>query len=119
MTYQRADRVKELLRQEISQIIKEEIKDPRIGFATVTDVELSYDLRHAKVFVSVYGDEESRKDTLKGLQSASGFIRNEIGKRIRMKHVPEVLFRFDESIERGARISKLLHEIHSEDSENE
>lgn len=119
MTYHRADRVKELLRQEISQLIQGEIKDPRIGFATVTDVELSQDLRHAKVFVSVYGDEESRKQTLKGLQSAIGFIRNEIGKRIRMKHVPEILFRFDQSIERGARISKLLHEIHNEDKDNE
>ena len=119
MTYHRADRVKELLRQEISQLIQEEIKDPRIGFATVTDVELSQDLRHAKVFVSVYGDEEARKETLKGLQSAGGFIRNEIGKRIRMKHVPEILFRFDQSIERGARISKLLHEIHNEDKDNE
>lgn len=119
MTYHRADRVKELLRQEISQLIQEEIKDPRIGFATVTDVELSQDLRHAKVFVSVYGDEESRKETLKGLQSASGFVRNEIGKRIRMKHVPEILFRFDQSIERGARISELLHQIHDEDKDNE
>jgi len=118
LTYQRADRVKELLRQEISQIIREEIKDPRVGFATVTDVEISQDLRHAKVFVSVYGDEVSRGDTLKALEKASGFIRNEIGKRIRMKHVPEILFRFDHSIERGARIFELLHEIKDEEKEN-
>lgn len=118
MTYQRSDRVKELLRQEISQIIREEIKDPRIGFATVTDVEISQDLRHAKVFISIYGDEDNRNQTLKGLQSASGFIRGEVGKRIRMKHVPEILFRFDESIERGARIFELLHEIENEDEGN-
>lgn len=119
MTYQRADRVKELLRQVISQIIQGEMKDPRIGFATVTDVELSPDLRHAKVFVSIYGDEECKKATLKGLESAVGFIRNEIGKRIRMKNIPEIIFRFDQSIERGARISRLLHEIQSEDKEHE
>lgn len=111
MTFLRADRVKEVLRKEISQIIREDIKDPRVGFATVTDVELSQDLRHAKVFVSVYGEEEERKNTLKALEKASGFIRSEVGKRVRMKHIPEILFRFDESIERGARIFELLNEI--------
>lgn len=119
MSYQRADRVKELLRQELSQIISEEIKDPRVGFATVTDVELSSDLRHAKAFISVYGDEEKQKDTLQALERATGFIRSEVGKRIKMKHIPEIIFRFDKSIEHGARISQLLHEIKHEEKADE
>ena len=94
------------------------LKDPRVGFVTVTDVEVTGDLRQVKIFVSVYGDEEERKATMEGLKSATGFVRSELGKRIRLRHTPEVSFCFDESIERGARIFSLLREIEGDQEGN-
>ncbi|MCK9221565.1 MAG: 30S ribosome-binding factor RbfA [Limnochordia bacterium] len=111
MTVQRAEKVREAVRQEASDIIMRNLKDPRVGFVTVTDVEVTGDLRQVKIFVSVYGDEESRKTTMEGLSSATGFVRSELGKRIRLRHTPEISFVFDESIERGARIFSLLREL--------
>ena len=108
-TYKRAERVSDQMKQEIADILMRKIKDPRIGFVTVTDVEVADDLRNAKVFVSVYGSDKA--STLKGLDSASPFIRSELGKRMRMKFVPELLFRYDDSVERGAHIMELLHDI--------
>jgi ribosome-binding factor A len=108
---QRQEKVEELLKVEISDIIQRELKDPRVGFITVTDVEITPDLRHARVFVSVLGDESQQKASMKALKSASGFIRGELGKRIRMRVTPEIEFRVDESIERGARIFELLQQI--------
>lgn len=109
-TRQRVQRVREEIKKEVSEIIRE-MKDPRIGFVTVVDVEVSNDLRHAKIFVSVYGEEAVKKESLAGLEAATGFIRTEIGRRIRLRHTPEILFRLDNSIERGARINQLLSEI--------
>jgi ribosome-binding factor A len=103
------------MKQEIADILMRKIKDPRIGFVTVTDVEVADDLRTAKVFVSVYGSEKAA--TLKGLESASPFIRSELGRRMRMKFIPELLFRYDDSVERGAHINELLHEIQEKDEE--
>jgi ribosome-binding factor A len=103
------------MKQEIADILMRKIKDPRIGFVTVTEVEVADDLRNAKVFVSVYGSEKAA--TLKGLESASPFIRSELGKRMRMKFIPELLFRYDDSVERGAHINELLHEIQEKDEE--
>jgi ribosome-binding factor A len=103
------------MKQEIADILMRKIKDPRIGFVTVTDVEVADDLRNAKVFVSVYGSEKAA--TLKGLESASPFIRSELGRRMRMKFIPELLFRYDDSVERGAHINELLHEIQEKDEE--
>ncbi len=114
-TYKRAERVSDQMKQEIADILMRKIKDPRIGFVTVTDVEVADDLRNAKVFVSVYGAEKAT--TLKGLESASPYIRSELGKRMRMKFIPELLFRYDESVERGAHINELLHEIQEKDDE--
>ena len=114
-TYKRAERVSDQMKQEIADILMRKIKDPRIGFVTVTDVEVADDLRNAKVFVSVYGAEKAT--TLKGLESASAFIRSELGKRMRMKFIPELLFRYDDSVERGAHINELLHEIQEKDDE--
>ncbi|NTW57957.1 MAG: 30S ribosome-binding factor RbfA [Nitrospirae bacterium] len=108
-TYKRAERVSDQMKQEIADILMRKIKDPRIGFVTVTDVEVAEDLRNAKVFVSVYGAEKT--STLKGLESASPFIRSELGRRMRMKFIPELLFRYDDSVERGAHIMELLHDI--------
>jgi ribosome-binding factor A len=102
------------MKQEIADILMRKIKDPRIGFVTVTDVEVSHDLRNAKVFVSIYGDENSKNDTLEGLQSAIPFIRSELAGRMRLRCVPELLFRFDPTLERGAHIMDLLRTIEEE-----
>ena len=108
-TFKRSDRVSDQMKREIADILMRKIKDPRIGFVTVTDVELSNDLRNAKVFVSVYGG--NKEETFKGLNSASAFIRSELGSRMSMRCVPEILFRFDSTVEQGAHIMELLHEI--------
>jgi ribosome-binding factor A len=108
-TYKRAERVSDQMKQEIADILMRKIKDPRIGFVTVTDVEVADDLRNAKVFVSIYGGDKA--ETLKGLESASAFIRAELGKRMRMRFTPELLFRFDATVEQGAHIMELLRTI--------
>jgi ribosome-binding factor A len=113
----RLARLRELLRTEISAIVQKEMKDPRIGFVSVTDVEVSPDLRHAKVFVSILGDEAAKAKTMAGLANAQGFIRTELGSRIRLRRVPELLFRLDESIERGARVQRLLRRVAEERQE--
>jgi len=91
----------------ISEILPE-LRDPRIGLATITEVKLSADLKHARVFVSVLGDEEDRKKTLAGLSSAAPRIRHQIAERIRLKNTPELVFIYDTSIEYGARIEELI-----------
>jgi ribosome-binding factor A len=108
-TYKRSVRVGDQMKQEIADILMKKIKDPRIGFVTVTDVDLSDDLRNAKVFVSIYGG--NKEETFKGLKSAAPFIRSELGRRMTMRCVPEILFRFDSTVEQGAHIMELLHEI--------
>ncbi|HEY6011763.1 MAG TPA: 30S ribosome-binding factor RbfA [Nitrospirota bacterium] len=108
-TYKRSARVSDQMKEEIADILMRKIKDPRIGFVTVTDVEVSDDLRNAKVFVSIYGGNQ--KETVEGLTSASAFIRSELGHRMRLRRVPELLFRIDATAERGAHIMELLREI--------
>lgn len=92
-------------------MLQREIKDPRIGFATVTDVEVSSDLRHAKIFVSPLGDEESARQTMEGLESAKGYIRTELGRRVRLRFTPEISFAIDRSIEYGVRLTRLIDEV--------
>ncbi|MBI0578499.1 MULTISPECIES: 30S ribosome-binding factor RbfA [Bacillaceae] len=111
----RANRVGEQMKKELSDIIGRKIKDPRIGFVTVTDVQVTGDLQQAKVYISVLGDDEQKENTLKGLAKAKGFIRTEIGHRIRLRKTPEIIFEFDESIDYGNRIENLLHQLHHED----
>ncbi len=111
MSELRATRVAEAIKEEISDILAHHIKDPRIGFASVVDVFVSQDLRYAKVYISVLGDDSAKEGTRQGLASAQGFIRSEIARRIRLRHVPEISFVLDDSIERGDRISRLLKEI--------
>lgn len=117
----RANRVGEQMKKELSEIIGRKIKDPRIGFVTVTDVQVTGDLQQAKVFISVLGDEEQKENTLKGLAKAKGFIRSEVGQRIRLRKTPEIIFEFDESIDYGNRIDTLLHQLQqdSRDKENQ
>jgi ribosome-binding factor A len=108
---QRTDRVDELLRQEIGTLLAKEIADPRIGFATITDVETSPDLRHAKVWVSVIGQKGDRDETLRALGNAMPFIRHELGQRLRIRRIPELHVRLDDSAERGTRVLHLLTEL--------
>ncbi|EGK13676.1 30S ribosome-binding factor RbfA [Kroppenstedtia eburnea] len=107
----RASRVGEQVKKELSYVLQHEMKDPRVGFVTVTAVEMSGDLQQAKVYISVLGDEEKKKETLEGLEKAKGFLRTEIGRRVQLRHTPELIFKFDESIEHGQHISKLLEEV--------
>ncbi|MBP3038366.1 30S ribosome-binding factor RbfA [Bacillaceae bacterium Marseille-Q3522] len=111
----RANRVGEQMKKELGDIISRKMKDPRVGFVTVTDVHVTGDLQQAKIYISVLGDEEQRETTLKGLEKAKGFIRSEIGHRIRLRKTPELFFEFDESIAYGNKIEHLLHRIHEED----
>ena len=110
MAYKRADRVNALLQRELGTLISEELRDPRIAFATVTAVEVTDDLRSARVHVSVLGDEEARNNTMAGLEDAKQFLRHELGSRTDLRFVPEITFVADRSAERAARISGLLRE---------
>ena len=117
MSRQRAERVRVAIREEISDILQNELKDPRVGFASIVDVEVSPDLRHARVYVSVLGDERSGAQTLEGLESARGYIRTEVGRRLRLRHAPELEFKLDRSIERGSRISQIIRRIQAGEME--
>jgi ribosome-binding factor A len=110
LPYKRAQRVSDLLREEIAEIVMKKVKDPRLGFLTITGVTITDDLKIAKVYVSILKGEE-RETTLDVLNSAKGFIRGEIAKRVRMKTIPSLEFRIDESIEYGDRIDRLLKDI--------
>lgn len=107
----RVGRVGEQIKKEISQLIQYEVKDPRIGFVTVTGVEVTGDLSQAKIYISILGNEEELQNTLVALEKAKGFLRSEIGKRIRLRHTPELIFKLDESIAYGSKIEKLLKNI--------
>jgi len=111
----RAERLAEVIRAEASAIIQRGLKDPGIGFVSITDVIVSADLRHAKIFVSVLGDEEAKRGTMAALERATGFVRSELGARVAVRFVPEILFRLDESIERGTRINALLRKVAEEE----
>ncbi|WP_079508472.1 30S ribosome-binding factor RbfA [Mesobacillus jeotgali] len=115
----RVNRVGEQMKKELGDIISRKIKDPRVGFVTVTDVQVTGDLQQAKVYISVLGDEQQREDTLKGLAKAKGFIRTEIGQRIRLRKTPELIFEFDETMAYGNRINSLIHELHREEQPGE
>lgn len=103
-------RVNEAVREVVSARLAEGLRDPRIGFVTVTSVETSPDLRQARVYVSVLGSDEERAETLAGLESAHGLLQQTVATELRMKHTPTLQFVFDESIDRGMRISELLDE---------
>lgn len=108
---QRTERIDELLRQEITSLLAKEVADPRIGFATVTDVETTPDLRHARLSVSVIGQPADRTATVRALEHAMPFVRRELGRRLRLRRIPEFSVRLDDSIERGSRVLRLISEI--------
>jgi ribosome-binding factor A len=115
MATTRQRRVQELLVHEISTIVQRELKDPRVGFVTITDSEVTPDLRHARVFFSVLGDVAQREETGKALNRAAGFIRSQFAHRAEMRFVPDLKFEFDPSVEHGARISQLLEQVRQDD----
>jgi ribosome-binding factor A len=108
MATSRMRRVNEVIRQVLGDVIATDLKDPRVGFVTVTDVDTSPDLRTARVYVSVLGGEAEREKALAGLQSAHGFLQGKIAAELRMKRTPTLTFHYDESVDRGVRISRLL-----------
>ncbi|MEW6009236.1 MAG: 30S ribosome-binding factor RbfA [Candidatus Omnitrophota bacterium] len=110
----RAERVGQEIKRLISEIIRDEIRDPRIGFITITDVELSKDLRDANVYFSVLGSKEQEKKSIEGINQASAFIRKLIGERIKLRFNPQLKFKLDRSIAYGMKIEKMLKEIKDE-----
>jgi len=118
LPYKRSQRVSDLIREEIADIIMNKLKDPRVGFITVTGAKITEDLKIATIYISVLKPEE-RESTLEILNSAKGFIRAELSKRLRMKFIPSLTFRVDESIEYGDKIERLLKEIKSASARSE
>ncbi len=120
MTDNRVRRVAEQIKKDIGGIINYEIKDPGVARITsVTDVDLSRDLRHASVYVSIYGTNAEKEATLQALNRAAGFIRSEVGKRIRLRYTPEINFRLDNSIEYGAYIERVIKSLKEEEKDDQ
>jgi len=106
----RQEKLGELFAVELSDLLRTRVKDPRVGFASITHVEVSGDYRHAKIYVSVMGSDEERANTMKALQHATGFLRHELASRIVLRYMPEIVFKLDTSIEQGSRILALIRE---------
>lgn len=117
----RVSRIASMIKREVSQLVMNEIKDDRVGagMVSVTDVNVSGDLQHAKIFVSIYGTPEAKAETMEGLKASTGFVRRELSQRIRLRRSPEVVFLEDTSIERGDRMLNLLKSIEIKPLENE
>jgi ribosome-binding factor A len=115
-TSRRVSRVSSLIQEEVSQMLLHEIKDDRVGsgMVSITDVDVSGDLQHAKIYVSIYGTEEARAETMAGLKSATGYVRRELGRRVRLRRTPEVIFIEDRGLERGDRMLNLLNQLNEE-----
>ncbi|MDI6781186.1 MAG: 30S ribosome-binding factor RbfA [bacterium] len=119
--YERCDRLNALIKEEVSDIILNHLNDPRIGFVTVTEVKVAHDLHYATIYVSFYGSD--KKEGMEGLTHAIGFIRTELGKRIKMRYTPEIAFKLDTSIESGAHVLEIIDSLeipenHLEDQGN-
>jgi ribosome-binding factor A len=112
MNHKRSEKVAESIHELVSELMIKGLKDPRIGFVTVTGVKVTDDLHFATIYFSVIGNDEEKLATEKGLNSAKGFIRKEIAKNLRMRYVPEIFFKYDSSFEYGQRIENILNEIH-------
>ena len=117
MTGRRADRVAEAVRELIAELLMRDIKDPRIGMVTLTAVELSDDLRHGRIFFTCVGDAAARERSLTGLRSAAGFMRTQVGRRLRLRYAPELTFVFDSAPEAADRLASLLKSVRPEDDE--
>lgn len=115
----RTEKLRQLLKEEVSDILRREIKDPRLGFFTIIDAEITSDLQHAKIFVSILGTPEERKQSMDVLKHAQHFVRQEFGKRVRMKTLPDFQFKLDETVDQGVRILELLEEIKRDEPEEQ
>ena len=115
MPGRRTDRVSVLIQRELSDIIQRELKDPRVGFCTISQVQVSTDLRYADVKVSVVGDKRQKQNSITGLKSAAGFLRREVVQRIGLRHAPELRFELDDSVDQLMRIDRLLKRIHTQE----
>jgi ribosome-binding factor A len=113
--FKRSEKVAEAIHEMVSELIIKGLKDPRIGFVTITGVKVTDDLHLATVFFTVIGTPEERTATERGLNSARGYIRKELGKSLRMRYIPDILFKYDASVEYGSRIESLLNEITTKD----
>jgi ribosome-binding factor A len=113
----RRERVAEEMREQVATLVARELKDPRIGFVTITRVEVTADFSHAKVYFSVLGDEKQKRDSLVGLTKAAGFVRREVGRRMRMRVLPDVHFVYDKGVDATDRVARLLDEVHARDDE--
>lgn len=109
--YTRADRVADLIKEEISEMFCKEVKDPHIGFITITDVEVTKDLRLAKIFYTILGDERQLGESSDALQRVSPFIKRQLGKRLSMRFIPDILFRYDHSLDYGSKIDTILDQL--------
>lgn len=116
MQGKRIDRVGHLIQMELGQLILHRVKDPRLGFVTVTHVSVTPDLRSACVFFSALGNEKARRDSQVALEKASGFLQKEIGSALQLRYTPKLKFMFDDSLDRGQEIDKVLRDLHKEDS---
>ena len=114
--FSRAERVAEQIRRELAELIRLELKDPRVSLLTLTDVEISPDYAHAKVFYTTLAEGEQRSAIERGLKHAAGFLRRELGRRVRIHHTPELHFVFDASVERGTHLSQLIDEAVKSDN---
>ena len=114
--FSRGQRVAEQIRRELAELIRQEVKDPRVSLISLTDVELTPDYAHAKVFFTSMGGADSVPEVLEGLRRASGFLRHELGKRIRIHTLPELHFHYDRSVEEGSRLSQLIDQTVREDA---
>ncbi len=113
----RIERVNSLIRQEISQLLQRQVKDPRLSnIIAITEVSTSSDLKYAKIFVSCIANKEERQETLDALTSASGFFHNELFRRLKLRHTPELVFQWDDSIEQGDRLQQLIDRVTAPDS---
>lgn len=111
----RQEKLGELIAVELSELIRSRLKDPRVGFTSITRVEVSGDYRHAKVYVSVMGTPEEQTETMKGLQHATSFLRHELAGRLTLRYMPEIAFKLDHSLEKGAQILALIQQVEQED----
>lgn len=109
--YKRTDRINEQLRQEISLLVRDQVRDPRVGLVTITAVETSPELDHAKVYITALGDDEEKDEALQGLRSAAPFIRGQLGRRLHMRRIPELHFAIDRVLQEASRIETLLREV--------
>jgi ribosome-binding factor A len=115
--YNRATRVADLLKEEISEMLCKEVKDPHIGFITITDVEVSKDLKNSRVYYTILGDEQQAEESANALSRVSSFIKKQLGKRLRMRYIPEISFRYDNSLAYGEKIDHILESLKEKETQ--